>query len=67
MNLVFIYGPPAVGKLTVAKELSLITGYPLFHNHLTRDLVHELFPIALKCGVHFQVYAIAISSVPEKQ
>ena len=48
MNLVFIYGPPAVGKLTVAKELSLITGYPVFHNHLTRNLVHELFPSALK-------------------
>ncbi|MEX0748746.1 MAG: AAA family ATPase [Candidatus Saccharimonadales bacterium] len=44
MNLIFIYGPPASGKLTVAKELSKLTGYPVFHNHLTRDLVRSLYP-----------------------
>jgi len=33
MRLVFIYGMPATGKLTVAKELVDITGYALFHNH----------------------------------
>jgi len=44
MNLIFIYGPPAVGKLTVAKELSKITGYRIFHNHLTQDLAGEIYP-----------------------
>jgi len=44
MNLIFIYGPPAVGKLTVAKELSKITGYKIFHNHLTQDLAREIYP-----------------------
>jgi shikimate kinase len=44
MNLVFLYGPPATGKLTVAQELSKITGYPVFHNHLTRDLVQNIYP-----------------------
>ncbi len=44
MNFVFIYGPPAVGKLTVAKELTRLTGYKLFHNHLTVDLVTSIFP-----------------------
>ena len=44
MNLVFIYGPPATGKLTVAQELSRQTGYPVFHNHLTRDLVQSIYP-----------------------
>lgn len=44
MNLVFIYGPPAVGKLTVAEELAKLTGYKLFHNHLTQDLAGEIFP-----------------------
>lgn len=48
MNLIFIYGPPAAGKLSVAKELSMATGYPIFHNHLTRDLVRELYPDTLK-------------------
>lgn len=44
MNLIFIYGPPAAGKLTVAKELAKITGYTVFHNHQTRDLVQQLYP-----------------------
>lgn len=43
MNLVFIYGPPAAGKLTVAKELAELTGYKLFHNHLTYDFIHGIF------------------------
>jgi len=44
MKLVFLYGPPAVGKLTVARELASLTGFHLFHNHLTVDLVTSLFP-----------------------
>lgn len=43
MNLVFIYGLSGVGKLTVARELSKLTGYKLFHNHLVVDLVLSLF------------------------
>ena|ERR1700682_367772 len=43
MKLIFIHGAPAVGKLTVACELSQLTGFPLFHNHLTVDLVSSLF------------------------
>ncbi len=43
MKLIFIYGPPAVGKLTVAKELATITGYKLFHNHLAVDLLLSVF------------------------
>lgn len=44
MNLVFIYGPPGVGKLTVAKALAKATGYKLFHNHATTDVVDAVFP-----------------------
>jgi len=43
MKLIFIYGPPASGKLTVAKKLSEVTGIPLFHNHLTRDIVKDIY------------------------
>jgi len=44
MKLVFLHGAPAVGKLTVARELARLTGFRLFHNHLTVDLVSSLFP-----------------------
>ncbi|MDO8609705.1 MAG: AAA family ATPase [bacterium] len=43
MKLIFIYGPPAVGKLTVAKILAEKTKFKLFHNHLTVDLVESIF------------------------
>ena len=43
MKLIFIYGRPAVGKLTVARELATITGYKLFHNHLVVDLLLSVF------------------------
>ena len=43
MKLVFIHGAPAVGKLTVARELAELTGFRLFHNHLTVDLVSSVF------------------------
>lgn len=43
MRLIFIYGMPASGKLTVARELKIITGFPVFHNHLVVDLLTSLF------------------------
>jgi len=43
MKLIFIYGPPAAGKLTVAEKLSELTGIPLFHNHHSRDLVKDIY------------------------
>ncbi len=45
MKLVVLYGPPGVGKLTVAKELARITGYKNFHNHLTVDPVLAILPM----------------------
>lgn len=43
MHLVYIYGPPAVGKLTVATELARRTGYKLFHNHLSISAIEPVF------------------------
>jgi len=43
MKLIYIYGIPAVGKLTVAEKLSGITGIPIFHNHLSRDIVKDIY------------------------
>lgn len=41
--LVFIVGPPAVGKMTVGHELAQLTGLKLFHNHHTIDLALRFF------------------------
>jgi hypothetical protein len=43
MKLLFIYGLPAVGKLTVARAVAERTGGRLFHNHLTVNLVLSVF------------------------
>jgi tRNA uridine 5-carbamoylmethylation protein Kti12 len=48
MRLVFIYGPPASGKLTVAKELAKLTGFRLFHNHVSIEFVESIFEFGSK-------------------
>jgi len=48
MRLVFLFGLPGSGKLTVAQELSARTGWKLFHNHLTVDLPLAVFPFGCK-------------------
>lgn len=42
MKLIVVYGAPASGKLTIAKKVAEATGYKLFHNHMTVDLLKEL-------------------------
>jgi chloramphenicol 3-O-phosphotransferase len=44
MHLIFLYGQPASGKLTIAKALAARTGLALFHNHLIVDAVGAVFP-----------------------
>ncbi|PIR87033.1 MAG: shikimate kinase [Candidatus Harrisonbacteria bacterium CG10_big_fil_rev_8_21_14_0_10_49_15] len=43
MKLVVLFGPPAVGKMTVAQELAKITDIKVFHNHMTIDLLTKFF------------------------
>ena len=45
MKLVFIYGPPGVGKLTVANELGRLTDFKVFHNHLSIEAVKPIFEV----------------------
>ena len=44
MQLIFIYGPAAAGKLTVGRALAEQTGLPLFHNHRVVDALLSVFP-----------------------
>jgi hypothetical protein len=43
MKLLFIYGRPAVGKLTIAREVAGLTGGRLFHNHLAVNLALSVY------------------------
>jgi chloramphenicol 3-O-phosphotransferase len=43
LKLIFLHGLPGVGKLTVARALSELTGFRVFHNHLVVDLVGAVF------------------------
>ena len=43
MKFLFLHGPPAVGKLTIAREVAALTGWRLFHNHLAVDLALSLY------------------------
>jgi hypothetical protein len=42
--LIFLHGGVAAGKLTTARALSGIIGYPVFHNHVVVDLLAPIFP-----------------------
>jgi predicted kinase len=57
MKLILLYGPPASGKLTIAEKLSKLTGIPLFHNHLSRDLVEGLY------GSNFKAHYALIDTI----
>jgi hypothetical protein len=43
VKFLLIYGPPAVGKLTVAREIARLTGMKLFDNHATVNAVAPVF------------------------
>jgi chloramphenicol 3-O-phosphotransferase len=49
--LIFLHGPAASGKLTVARALAALTGLPLFHNHLVVDALLAVFPFGSEAFV----------------
>lgn len=44
MDLVFLHGGAASGKLTTARALEELLGSPVFHNQLVVDLLLPIFP-----------------------
>ena len=67
MKLVVLSGRPAVGKVTVARELARLTGWRLFHNHLAVNFALSLFEfgtpgfVALRETVWFAAFRRAIA------
>lgn len=68
MKLIFLHGLPGVGKLTVARELETLTGFRVFHNHLTVDLVQSVFEfgsqpfIDLREKIWLEVFSRAVEA-----
>ena len=68
MRLIFLHGLPGVGKLTVARELEKLTGFRIFHNHLTVDLVLSVFEfgsppfVELREKIWLEVFSRAAAS-----
>lgn len=68
MKLIFLYGLPGVGKLTVARELSQLTGFRIFHNHLAVDLVESVFEfgslpfVELREKIWLEVFSRAVAA-----
>ncbi len=50
MRFVILFGPQAVGKMTIGQQLAARTGMKLFHNHMSIDLVTALFEYASPSG-----------------
>lgn len=50
MKLVLLFGPQAVGKMTVGEQLARLTGLKLFHNHMTIELVSHFFSYGTATG-----------------
>jgi hypothetical protein len=50
MKFILIFGPQAVGKMTVGQELAKISDLKLFHNHMTIDLVSQFFDYGTDSG-----------------
>ena len=50
MKFIVIFGPQAVGKMTVGQELEKTTELKLFHNHMTIELVSPFFSYGTESG-----------------
>jgi hypothetical protein len=54
MDVVFLHGPPAAGKLTTARALEQLVGFPVFHNHLVVDMLTGFFPFGTEAFVRLR-------------
>ena len=57
MQVVFIFGPTASGKLTVAREVAAMTGFRLFPDHLAVNLLSTVFDTGMRAFVRIREWA----------
>jgi len=68
MNFLLIFGPSAVGKMTVGKAIAARTGYKLMHNHVSLELANRFFDFGtepfrkLSSLVRFGVFEVVAKS-----
>jgi hypothetical protein len=67
MRFVLIFGPQAVGKMTVGQELAKITDLKLFHNHMTLELLSPIFGFGpetwkLSTLFRFEIFKAVVNS-----
>jgi hypothetical protein len=57
VQVCFIFGPTASGKLTVAREVAAATGFKLFPDHLAVDLVNAVFDSSMRPYIRIREWA----------
>jgi hypothetical protein len=57
LQVVFIFGPTASGKLTIASEVASMTGFRLFPDHLAVDLVKGVFDYGMRAFTRIREWA----------
>lgn len=57
MQVVFIFGPTASGKLTIASEVASLTGFRLFPDHLAVNLVKGVFDHGMRAFTRIREWA----------
>ena len=68
MKFVMLYGPPASGKLTVAREFQKLSGFKLLHNHLIIDVLDSINSKRddIYNSIHEEILRLAIIFAVEK-
>ena len=71
MEFLLIFGPPAVGKMSVGSEIERATGIPLFHNHIAIEPALRFFPFGspafgrIVAGLRMKIFReVAASDLP---
>lgn len=68
MNFLLIFGPSAVGKMTVGKAIAAKSGFKLMHNHVSLELANRFFDFGtdpfrkLDSMVRFGVFEVVANS-----